>query len=229
MARAAVIVASGSSRRMGFDKLAARLAGKAVLRHTVEAFLAVPGLSRVVVVAPEERFSSLLGDLADPRLARVDGGSERQDSVQAGLAALPPGTEWVAVHDGARPLVRASAIDATFEAAAAHGAAVLARPVVETLKRSSADGFAAEPVPRDDLWIMETPQTFRVSDLLRAYAHVAAAGLHVTDEVSALESIGLRTRLVASPFPNPKITHAADLAVAAALISLDEGELPDPS
>lgn len=229
MARAAVIVASGSSRRMGFDKLAAPLAGKPVLRRTVEAFLACPDLARVVVVAPDERFSTLLGDLADPRLVRADGGAERQDSVQAGLAALPPEVEWVAVHDGARPLIRPEAVAATFEAAAAHGAAALARPVVETLKRSSDDGFAAAPVPRDDLWIMETPQTFRVSDLHRAYARVAQAGLHVTDEVSALESVGLRTRLVASPAPNPKITHAADLAVAAALISLHEGELPDPS
>lgn len=223
MAEAAIIVASGSSRRMGFDKLAADLSGRPVLRRAVEAFLALPELRQIVVVSPIERFNALLADLIDPRLVRCDGGTERQDSVRAGLDVLMPDIEWVAVHDGARPLILPRMIRSTFKAARADGAAALARPVVETLKRADPEGFAGAPVSRDDLWIMETPQTVRVADLRAAAEAVASECLQVTDEVSALEAVGIRTRLVASTSPNLKITHPGDLTVAAALLAAHEG------
>lgn len=225
----AIIVASGSSRRMGFDKLAAPLEGLPVLRRSLDAFLRCDAIDGVVLVCPRERFEALApGESAKP-LLRVDGGAERQDSVRAGLAALPAEAELVAVHDGARPLVRDEAIRETVAAARHWGAASLARPVADTLKRADADGCSAAAVDRAGLWFMETPQVCRRDWLEEAHRAVARGGLTVTDEVSALQAAGHRSRFVESRFPNLKITRPSDLVLAAALLRNDEAGLPDPS
>ncbi|BCU78565.1 2-C-methyl-D-erythritol 4-phosphate cytidylyltransferase [Luteolibacter sp. LG18] len=219
MSSCAIVVAAGSSRRMGFDKLAAPLAGVPVLRRSVEKFIAASSVSSVVVVAPQDRFDELLGGDFSKPVTRVDGGANRQDSVQNGLAAVPEGTTLVAIHDGARPLVTPEAIDRCLAAAAEHGAAALARPVTETLKRADADGLARESVDRELLWFMETPQCFQLPLIQRAYAEVNLCQLTVTDEVSAMEAIGIPTLLVDARAPNLKITHPSDLALAAALLN----------
>lgn len=211
----AVIVAAGSSRRAGFDKLAAPLAGEPVLRRSVQAFVDA-GCAAVVVVCPPERWETVglaTADYAVP-VSRVDGGAERQDSVAAGLAMLPAGTRWVAVHDGARPLITPQAIRDCLAAAAQTGAAACAHPVVDTLKRADADGCSLpEKVSRDCLWGMETPQIFDIELLKRAYTCVAEQGLVVTDEVSAMETLGIPTRLV-QVGANLKITLPGDLELA---------------
>ena len=211
----AVIVAAGSSRRAGFDKLAALLDGVPVLRRSVDAFVEA-GAAVVVVVCPPSRWEETgLASAAFPiPVLRVDGGAERQDSVAAGLAALPEGTQMVAVHDGARPLVTPAGIRSCLEAAEDTGAAACAHPVVDTLKRADARGYSLpEPVSREHLWGMETPQIFNLALLQRAYAHVAEQGLVVTDEVSAVESVGVSTRLV-QVGANLKITLPGDLELA---------------
>ncbi len=202
---------------MGFDKLASPLGGVPVLRRTLEAFLAAESITEVVIVCPEERWELLGGNFTKP-VTRVDGGAGRQDSVAAGLAALSAGAELVAVHDGARPLVSPADIDRCVAAADKHRAAALARRVTETLKRSDADDFSAEAVSREQLWFMETPQVFEIPLLLAAYQAVAEWELAVTDEVSALEAIGVRVKFVESRHPNLKITTPADLALAEALL-----------
>jgi 2-C-methyl-D-erythritol 4-phosphate cytidylyltransferase len=211
----AVIVAAGSSRRAGFDKLAAPLAGVPVLRRSVDAFVAA-GAEAVVVVCPESRWVETgLADAAFPvPVSRVDGGRERQDSVASGVAALPAGARMVAVHDGARPLISPACIKACLEAAENHGAAACAHPVVDTLKRADEQGFSLpEKVDRTGLWGMETPQIFRLDLLLRACEKVKEQNLVVTDEVSALEAIGISTKLVPGD-ANLKITHPGDLELA---------------
>ncbi len=211
----AVIVAAGSSRRAGFDKLAAPLAGLPVLRRSVDAFVAA-GAEAVVVVCPESRWVETgLATVTFPvPVSRVDGGAERQDSVAAGLAALPAGTRMVAVHDGARPLITPEGICRCLEAAAKTGAATCAHPVVDTLKRADAAGLSLpEKVSRDCLWGMETPQIFRLELLSEAYARVKEQGLVVTDEVSAMEALGVPTQLVQAGV-NLKITLPGDLELA---------------
>ncbi len=215
---AAVIVAAGSGRRAGFDKLAAPLEGVPVLRRSVDAFVAA-GCEAVVVVCPPERWQAV--GLADAVFSvpvlRVDGGAERQDSVAAGLAVLPRSVNWVAVHDGARPLISPEGIRACREAASRTGAAACAHPVVDTLKRVDAEGRTLpEPVSREGLWGMETPQIFDRRLLELACAEVKARGLVVTDEVSAMESIGVATTLVQVGM-NMKITLPGDLELAACL------------
>lgn len=218
MACAAVIVASGSSRRMGFDKLSAELHGKPVLAHTVAAFMRAEGISRVVVVCPEERFRLLEDEDFLKPLDRVDGGEHRQHSVANGLALLGEEDLLVAVHDGARPLIRPESIDACIEAARKYGAATLAHAVTDTLKKADAEGFSRASVDRTNLWAMETPQVFRTSLLRRAYAGILERQTIVTDEVSVVEAMGISTKLIVSDFPNPKITVPADIALATALM-----------
>ena len=202
---------------MGFDKLTSPLAGIPVLRRTLDAFLAADSIAEIVVVCPEERWELLGGGFSKP-VRRVDGGVDRQDSVMAGLAALSAQTGLVAVHDGARPLVAPADIDRCVAAALEFRAAALARRVTDTLKRSDAADFSAGAVSRENLWFMETPQVFDVPLLLEAYEAVAAQGLAVTDEVSAMEAIGVQVKFIESIQPNLKITTPADLALAEALL-----------
>jgi len=215
----AIIVAAGSSRRMGFDKLSAPLAGVPVLRRTLDAFLAAECISQIIIVCPEERWE-LLGDAArfTKPVSRVDGGKDRQDSVARGLSVLPGGTSLVAVHDGARPLVHPDDIARCVAEAAGHRAATLARRVTETVKRSDVSGFCRESLSRENLWFMETPQVFQ-GDLLReSYEQVMKKNLTITDEVSALEAIGIPVKFVESSHPNLKVTTPADLVLAEALL-----------
>ncbi len=196
----AIIVAAGSSRRMGFDKLAAELGGVPVLRRTVEAFLAADSIESVVVVCPEELWSLMDGIELTKSLRRVDGGTDRQDSVAAGLAEIS--SNYVAVHDGARPLISPDDINRCVAAAAMHQAATLARRVTETLKRADDEGFSDEAVSRENLWFMETPQIFGIALLKEAYAAVAEQGLSITDEVSATV-IAKQSEAKASATPAP--------------------------
>jgi len=219
----AIIVAAGSSQRMGFDKLAAPLAGMPVLRRTLDAFVAADCIAAIIVVCSPERWN-LLGNAATASIAkpvrRVDGGTTRQDSVANGLAAVAAGAELIAVHDGARPLVSPADITRCVAAAGAFRAASLARRVTDTLKRADGDDFCTESVARDDLWLMETPQVFDAALLHSAYATVAAKRLEVTDEVSAMQAIGIRVKFVETSHPNPKITRPADLLLASAILAI---------
>ncbi|MGB2453646.1 MAG: IspD/TarI family cytidylyltransferase [Akkermansiaceae bacterium] len=209
MSFAAIIVASGSSQRMGFDKLAAQWRGKTILWHSVHAFSSLEEIAQVIVVTPPDRFA-WLADLG-PKLNRVNGGRERSDSVAAGLMALKNEISHVAIHDGARPLVSPESIRATFAAAEATEAASLARRVTETLKRATPEGITSESVSRDNLWVMETPQIFSRDLIQKAYQSVSSGDTTITDEVSALQLLNHGTTLVENPSQNPKITIKADL------------------
>jgi 2-C-methyl-D-erythritol 4-phosphate cytidylyltransferase len=214
----AIIVAAGASRRMGMDKLAWQLAGVPVLRRTLDAFLNAGSISSVIVVCPEERWKLLgEGDSSKP-VIRIDGGAERQDSVRMGLDALDASARFVAVHDGARPLVAPDDIDACVAAAAGHRAVSLARRATETMKRADENDFCVDSVSRENLWCMETPQVFEVSLLRDAYQNVASSGMTVTDEVSAVQALGVKVKFIESRHPNLKITTPADLALAEALV-----------
>lgn len=211
----ALIVAAGKSRRIGFDKLAAPLAGMPVLCHSVQAF-AGAGAERIIIACPQERWDRLRPwEYANGvPVQRVEGGERRQDSVLAGLRALPREAQWVAVHDAARPLVTPRGILSCLSAAQQAGAAACAHPLVDTLKRADGGGLTLpEAVSRENLWGMETPQIFRAELLLRAYERVVERAAVVTDEVSALEQLGVPTRLVQIG-PNMKITLPGDLELA---------------
>lgn len=210
----AILVAAGSSRRMGFDKLAAPLGGLPVLARSLAAFMECAEISGMILVTPPERMALLDETTFTKPVIRIDGGAERHLSVAAGLGAMPGDAELIAIHDAARPFVSQADIMAVITAAREHGAASLARRVTETLQRSDEAGFTAAAVPRDDLWFIETPQVFRADLIRAAYDHVLENGLTVTDETSALAAIGVKTKLIPSTSPNPKITTPADLEIS---------------
>ncbi|MBU6300730.1 MAG: 2-C-methyl-D-erythritol 4-phosphate cytidylyltransferase [Verrucomicrobia bacterium] len=213
---AAIVVAAGSSRRMGFDKLFADLNGAPVLARSLAAFRCHPEIAQVIVVTGAEHRERV----AALGLAHqvVTGGAFRHLSVQAGLDAVAPGTTLVAVHDGARPLIDASAISACLAEARKHGAAACARRITETVKRADESGRVIGAVDREGLWAMETPQCFALDLLRRAYQVVLDSDRIVTDEVSAVEALGETVHLVENRFPNLKITFPPDLEVARALL-----------
>ena len=204
---------------MGFDKLLANLGGQSVLQHSIDAFTSCPDVSDVVVVCPEERYLELDLEFANKVIQRVDGGADRHDSVAAGLAVLAGDIDYIAVHDGARPLITGQQIRKVLKSATKHGAAASARPVTETVKRADRDGMVSAAVSRDDLWLMETPQIFKASLLVKAYQQVLQSGARVTDEVSAMELIGQPVQLVANDSANPKITYPADIKQAEKFLS----------
>lgn len=219
----AVIVAAGSSRRMGFDKLFADLEGKPVVAHSVAAFEACGAVDEIVVVTREGGapwFHDLARGEGWRKLRRVvPGGAERHLSVWNGLEASATGEgDFIAVHDGARPLVTPDMIERCLDRARAVGAACCAAPVSDTLKRADASGCVAGGVDRAGMWAMHTPQIFAAAALVRAYRAVLEAGSVVTDEASALEAIGLPVALVDSIDYNLKITYPADLRLAGTIL-----------
>ena len=170
-----------------------------------------------MVVTSAERFAKLAPGNGKPVL-RTEGDEERYLSVIRGMEALPSKPEYVTVHDGARPLVLPGQIDAVVRTARDKGAAALARRMTETLKRSDSQCLTSESLSRENLWIMETPQAFRFDMLSDAYNLIKERDIQVTDEVSAVEAVGIATKLVENQRPNPKVTVSGDLPLAKAVL-----------
>jgi 2-C-methyl-D-erythritol 4-phosphate cytidylyltransferase len=219
----AIIVAAGSSQRMGFDKLLALLGDRPVLAHTIEAFERTPSVHEIILVARAERVPEFEELVAQNRFRKVrpviPGGQLRQDSVHAGMKHLATDSRFVAVHDAARPLITPEQIEDVFACARKNGAAALAAPVTDTLKRAGDDRVVTGGVARDNLYAMQTPQIFARDLLERACLAVATKKLSVTDEVSAVEHLGERVLLVPNNDWNVKITFPRDLLLAQAAIA----------
>jgi 2-C-methyl-D-erythritol 4-phosphate cytidylyltransferase len=213
---AAIIVAAGSSQRLGFDKIAASIAGKTVLEHSIHAFAISPSVTEIIVVTRADHVEEALRKTENigKRSVVIAGGAERQDSVRRGIEALSGDVTFVAVHDAARPLVTPDQIDAVYMAAREHGAASLVAPVSDTLKRASPEGFVLESIDRRNVYAMQTPQVFARDVLQESYLRLAELGHAVTDEVSAVELLGRAVFLVPADGPNFKITFKADLDLA---------------
>lgn len=208
---------------MGFDKLLALLGDKPVLAHTVDAFERTSCVSEIILAARADRIDELKELVSQSGLQKVrhviPGGVRRQDSVRAGLERLGSAVQYVAVHDAARPLVMPEQIEQLFALARQHGAAALAEPVIDTIKRADENQFVAGGVPREGLYAMQTPQIFSRELIVSAYAAVAASNLAVTDEVSAVEHIGARIALLANEECNLKITYPRDLLIAQSILA----------
>jgi 2-C-methyl-D-erythritol 2,4-cyclodiphosphate synthase/2-C-methyl-D-erythritol 4-phosphate cytidylyltransferase len=204
----------------------APLLGATVIEWSLRALLGEPRIAAIVVVlaADDTRFGEIAGALPGPKLLTAVGGASRQESVLAGLYALEgrAGNEdWVLVHDAARPCLEredlAALIDAVESGAAPVEGAVLAAPVVDTVKRERA-GIAVDTVDRSRLWRALTPQLFAYASLKRALRDAQIKGLAVTDEAQAMERQGMPARLVRGSAFNIKVTTPADLAMAEAIL-----------
>jgi 2-C-methyl-D-erythritol 4-phosphate cytidylyltransferase len=213
----AIIVAAGTSERMGFDKLFALVSGKPVIAHTIAAFERTECVDEIILVGRADCLGELRKVVEQPTKVKeiVAGGTERSDSVRAGLDHLNPKSDFVAVHDAARPLVTPEKITRVFEVCrTTGGAATLAEPINDTLKRADVDLAVKESVDRSGIYGMQTPQVFARKLLEEAYQAVAEKNVSVTDEVSAVELLGRKVVLVANHDFNFKITYPRDLPMA---------------
>lgn len=200
----AVLVAAGSSRRMGFDKLAAPLGGGTVLSASVAAFDRHPLVTELVIVTGADETAARAAARCQKPVTLVRGGATRALSALAGVRAAQG--QLVAIHDAARPFVSEGVITRALEAAAVTGAAAPAVPVKDTVKAADAAGFVESTPPREKLFAMQTPQCFD-----RA-AYLALAGDEaVTDDCQLFERAGRPVRLVAGEYENYKITTPDDL------------------
>ena len=216
----AIILAAGSSRRMGGgDKLLADLAGRPVLGWTLSAFAECDAVDDVVVVtSPSNRSSiaELCRDIGKVRLL-VTGGRERQDSVWAGLSALQR-IDLVAVHDGARPLITPEGIAGCVERAVQGVGVIAGGPSVDTIKVVGVDEQVLETPDRSTLRAVATPQVFRAETLRRAHEAARRDGVLGTDDASLVERIGETVVVHDFGGANPKITSPSDLLLAEALL-----------
>lgn len=219
----AIIVAAGSSKRMGFNKLLAPLAGVPVLWRTLGEFQACAEVDEIIVVTGAEVAEQIEAWKGQGGLSKlvavISGGAERHLSVWAGIQACAPESEIIAVHDGARPLITPAQISKCIAAAREQRAVACARPMTETIKRADASGRITESLDRTGVWVMETPQVFAKDLLVSAYESVIRDGALVTDEVSAVQHIGVAVLVVDNPTPNPKITFPSDLTLAEQYLS----------
>jgi len=220
-----ILLAAGSGRRMAGevdDKILAPLNGLPALCYSLRAFQASALIDTYTIVYRDDAQKTALLEAVLQTNIRIDqilwvqGGSERQDSVEKALATQPEDCEYVFIHDAARPLVSVESIQALDKAVRRDHAAVLAHAVTDTIKRipqtDQLETIILEDLQRSRLWAMETPQAFNYAKIRQAYKHVRANDLKITDDTAAAASIGLKTTIVPNTQPNPKLTTSADLA-----------------
>lgn len=222
--RAAVIVVSGGSgSRMGRPKQFLPLAGATVAELALRCFAGMPEVESVVLVLGEDSLKEHGARLTGGKVTVVAAGATRMGSVRNGFAAVPPGVDVVAVHDGARSLITPDIVRATLVEAEKSGAAVAAVPVKDTLKRVAKGGsVVAETPDRAEFWAAQTPQSYRygvLKEALETFKDDASA----TDESQLVERCGRSVSVVASSYENFKITTPEDLVMAEAILDSRAG------
>jgi 2-C-methyl-D-erythritol 4-phosphate cytidylyltransferase len=227
MTVAALVLAAGRGERLGSvtPKAFVRLGRSTLLERSVETLASVQQIDWVQPVIGESdrvRYADLGWSPEPKRLDVAIGGAERQDSVAAGLAALPDDVEWVAVHDAARCLVSAEDVRRVLDAARETGAAVLATPARDTIKRVR-DGVVVETPDRSECWVAQTPQVLRAELLREGLEKARADGVLATDDVQLVERMGVSVKVVEGSARNLKITLPGDLAIAEGWLAELEG------
>ncbi len=226
MTAAAIITAGGRGVRFGSGapKQFAALGGKPLLAHSVETFSSLDIISEIVLVAPDDWVPYVEKEIAGipgSRVSRVvPGGAERQHSVENGFNALSGEPDVVVIHDGVRPFASASLIEEVIREAHNHGAAFAALPAGDTVKKAGETGLVESTVPRDTLWLAQTPQAFRYGVLREAFEKAREDGFLATDEALLAERIGSHVKLVKGSPHNIKITTREDLALGELLLKL---------
>jgi 2-C-methyl-D-erythritol 4-phosphate cytidylyltransferase len=200
---------------------------KPILAHTLAVFEAMPEISEITVVAQPASLSFCQNEIITPFgfkkvLRLVPGGKERQDSVYNALKVLHRHNDLdiILVHDGVRPFVTAAEVRRVIQAAHENGAAILALPAQDTVKKVDRHGLIHQTLNRQEIWLAQTPQAFHASIIWRAFGEAYGREFYGTDEASLLEAQGVPVRVVpGSPF-NIKVTTPEDLIMAEAIYQL---------
>lgn len=217
---AVVLLAAGFGQRLGapVPKQFLTLASKPVVQHSLELFLSQKNCTTILLVLPAAAGTPPLPGwvLGHPKVCIINGGATRQDSVRLGLEALS-NDEWVLIHDAARPLLSQHSLDALLNALPGSDGAILGHPITDTLKQTTETGEILTTLERGRLWAAQTPQAFRLRDIV--LAHQRFSGGTFTDDAALGELAGLNLRLVHNPHPNPKITWPGDIDLCEALLT----------
>lgn len=222
----ALIVAGGSGVRFGdpHGKQFAELCGRPLIAWSLIAYDAAPSIAHIVVVCAPDRRDEIAEIIAGLSLATpvsfADAGEVRQESVSSGLAAMPKGYAFCAIHDAARPLIETDTIErsvAVLRADPSLSGSLVSKRVTDTLKLVE-DGMVVSTPDRSFYWAAQTPQTFRIKPLLDAYANAAFEDFIGTDDASLVERAGGLVRCVEQASPNLKVTFPEDLAMAEAVM-----------
>ena len=223
----AVILAAGNSTRMGKDKSVLSLGGIPVIVRAIRAFEQHELVDEIIVVTREEAIQSIADLCVEYKLSKVRkvmaGGETRAESSLAGVSAVDSKAEYIAIHDGARPLVTQKVITDTLYAARDYHAAIPVIPSTDTL-RSVSGGFIGGDVDRDSVIRVQTPQIFDADLIKGALTYAAKKQIPITDDSSAIRLTGFQVRTVEGDVGNIKLTTPEDLPVAEAILREREGD-----
>lgn len=222
---AVIIPAAGSGTRLGsrLPKPFIPLAGKAILEHTIAQFLPVKGVSQIIVATSKasfERVENIFASFEDTSVefVLVEGGAERQHSIENALKFLKPDIELVAIHDAVRPFIYKEKIEQCAESALEFGGAILAVPTKDTIKKVDSSGIIIETPDRANLWQAQTPQIFKKDLFLKAYKKANEDNFFGTDDATLMEYIGGTVKIIEGDRKNLKITYPIDLIIAEHII-----------
>ena len=224
----AIIVAAGQSRRMGGETSMQFILidGVPVIVRTLKAFEIAERIREVVIAARQEDIPQMYALIQDYEITKVKqiitGGETRQESVFRAIAQVDENADFLAIHDGARPLIRPQEIDLAVSAAVEHGAAALGVPVKDTVKQVDADGKIVDTPERSTLWAVQTPQVFSRALYLRAAEQAGEAAAQLTDDCQLIERTGAPVYLVRGAYANLKITTPEDVFAAEGILRATE-------
>ena len=222
----AIIVSAGKGVRMNRStpKQYLLLQGRPVLCHTILAFDSCPEVDKIILVVPENDIQycreQLLSDLhLNTPVNVLAGGKRRQDSVFNGILSIDDRGGIVVIHDGVRPLVRPDLISRCIHKAKTSGACILGVPLKDTLKAVDGNSLIQRTIPREGLWLAQTPQAFHYQLIRDAHEAAAKQGIEATDDAALLEWMGLPVSILGSTADNLKITTNEDMVLADIILS----------
>lgn len=225
----AIIVAAGEGVRMGTEqrKQYLNVAGRPILSHTLHKFDVCACVDQINLVVPKHDFEYCHEKVITAACLRkpvklVAGGHERQQSVFRGLESLDRKQGLVAVHDGVRPLIEPSTIEACVRGASECGACIPGIHVSDTIKKADRQGMITSTVQRNGLWSVQTPQVFEYRIILEAHQRAQREGFMGTDDASLVERLGYSVNIISGSKTNIKITTEEDLVIASTLLAFDD-------
>jgi 2-C-methyl-D-erythritol 4-phosphate cytidylyltransferase len=204
----AILLAAGSSKRLGFDKVLTPLAGKPAYYYSLQALVDAPSIKKIFLVTKSSSIETL-GKAAkayDKNIVVLEGGKERQDSVSNGLRHVQ--SKYVLIHDAARPLLTVDIVEKLLSEAKKKGSAICAQRATDTIKQTADD--SVKTLDRSQIWLMQTPQVFKRELIIEAYEYVQKNKMPITDDASAVEILGKSIHLVDPQTFNLKITRDHD-------------------
>jgi 2-C-methyl-D-erythritol 4-phosphate cytidylyltransferase len=222
----AIIVAAGSGKRMGRStkKQFLSIGSKPILAYTLDVFDSIDKVDRIILVIPrgwkkycQKEIIEKYGYRKDVEV--VNGGVRRQDSVACGLALVSSDYEIVIIHDGVRPFVTRRMVVESIAKARRFGACIVAVPVSDTVKMVKSKEIIEKTLPRECLWRVQTPQTFRLSLIKKAYAKALKDKFYGTDDAQLVERMNRPVKVISGDYRNIKITTKEDLILAKTLLS----------